>query len=123
MNGSSRIVDGHDSGSISTAVEILRGGGVVSMPTETVYGLAGATSNPLAIAEVYRLKGRPADNPLIAHVADASMAATVVREGAWNDVAERLAAAFWPGALTMVMARGESVDAVATGGRDSIAVR
>ena len=123
MNGSSRIVDGHDFASISTAVKILRSGGVVSMPTETVYGLAGATLNPVAIAEVYRLKGRPADNPLIAHVTDASMAATVVREGAWNDVAQQLAEAFWPGALTMVMARGETVDAVATGGRDSIAVR
>ena len=123
MNGSSRIVDGHDSAAISTAVKILRGGGVVSMPTETVYGLAGATLNPVAIAEVYRLKGRPANNPLIAHVVDASMAATVVREGMWSDVAQRLAEAFWPGALTMVMARRETVDAMATGGRDSIAVR
>ncbi|MCH2162324.1 MAG: threonylcarbamoyl-AMP synthase [Phycisphaerales bacterium] len=118
-----RVLDGRDPSAIEYAVGILRAGDVVAMPTETVYGLAGATLDTNAVERIYRLKGRPSDNPLIAHVEDAAAARRVLRPGSWTDSAERLATAFWPGPLTLVLPRSEEVDPVATGGRDSIAVR
>jgi L-threonylcarbamoyladenylate synthase len=84
---------------IFEAAACLRAGGLVAMPTETVYGLAGDATNDRAVAAIYAAKGRPAFNPLIAHVADAAAAA---REAALDDFAHRLAEAFWPGPLTIV---------------------
>ena len=98
-------------------------GGLVAFPTETVYGLGADASNGAAVARLYEAKGRPAFNPLIAHVADAAAARALA---ALEDAAaERLAAAFWPGPLTLVLPRprGCPVSDLATAGLDSIAVR
>ena len=118
-----RVLDGREPDAIASAVDILESGGVVGMPTETVYGLAAATHDPEAIARIYRLKGRPTSNPLIAHVLDSDGGRSLVRPGSWTNEAERLAELFWPGPLTLVLPRSDQVNPIATGGRDSIAVR
>ena len=118
---SARIVPGHLPESIEDAVTRLRAGKLVGLPTETVYGLAASTFDPDAIAAVYRAKSRPADNPLIAHVSRLDVARSLTSD--WNDAAERLAQACWPGPVTLVLPRAEDVPAVAAGGHDSIAVR
>jgi L-threonylcarbamoyladenylate synthase len=87
---------------ISDAVRTLRTGNLVAMPTETVYGLAGDATNPAAVAAIYAAKGRPRFNPLIAHVADGDAAR---RHGELDARADALAAAFWPGPLTLVVPR------------------
>ncbi|QQA43208.1 L-threonylcarbamoyladenylate synthase [Pelagovum pacificum] len=89
-----------DDAGLAEAAALLGAGEIVALPTETVYGLAADARNGEAVARVYRAKGRPAFNPLIVHVADAEAAAELVE---MTDDAERLAAAFWPGALTMVL--------------------
>ena len=106
---------------IDQAVACLRGHQPVVMPTETVYGLAAGTTDPEGVARIYQLKCRPSTNPLIAHVADAAMATTVV--DGFDERAKALAAAFWPGPLTMILPRKASVPAIAAGGLDSLAVR
>lgn len=92
------------------------------MPTETVYGLAADAANARAVAAIYDAKGRPRFNPLIAHVSDLAMARRIAR---FDDRAERLAAAFWPGPLTLVLpvADGEAVCDLARAGLDTVAVR
>ena len=88
---------------------------MVAFPTETVYGLGADAANPDAVAKIFRAKGRPATNPLIVHVADESVARRYA--GDWPDAAKKLAARFWPGPLTIVVRRGQSiVDAVTAGG-------
>jgi L-threonylcarbamoyladenylate synthase len=106
---------------ISRAVAVLRAGGLVAFPTETVYGLGADATNANAIARLFAVKGRPAGHPLIVHVADR---AGFERVGEVTDAAARLAGALWPGPLTLVVRRrhGAVADAV-TGGRDTIAVR
>ncbi len=88
-----------DGRAIVRAVEILAAGGLVAFPTETVYGLGADAGNPLAVARIYAAKGRPGFNPLIAHVADLAAAQ---REAELSPMAQRLAARFWPGPLTLV---------------------
>lgn len=107
--------------SIELAADAMRAGKAVAFPTETVYGLGALTLDPRAIAEVYRLKWRPANNPLIAHVLDARGAKTIV-EG-WDPRCDELASRLWPGPLTLVLPRRACVPAEAVGGRASIAVR
>ncbi len=85
---------------VALAVEILGNGGLVAMPTETVYGLAADASNPDAVVRLYEAKGRPRFNPLIAHISGLEMAS---REAAFSDLAERLVQKFWPGPLTLVL--------------------
>src|SRR5262245_21027861 len=84
------------------AARVLGAGGLVAFPTETVYGLGADATNGEAVARLYEAKGRPAFNPLIAHVADAGSARALAR---FDHAAERLAAAFWPGPLTLVLPR------------------
>ncbi|MGO8740624.1 L-threonylcarbamoyladenylate synthase [Rhodoblastus sp.] len=107
---------------IAQAAAILRAGGLVALPTETVYGLGGLAADPRAVAAIYRAKGRPSFNPLIAHVADVASAR---REGIFDSRAEKLAEAFWPGPLTLVLplAPGASVCDLARAGLDSVALR
>src|SRR5262245_8212729 len=107
---------------LAEAVRCLRAGGLVAFPTETVYGLGTDATNGRAIARLYEAKGRPAFNPLIAHVADVAAARALAR---FDADAEKLAAAFWPGPLTLVLpkAAGCPVAELATAGLDSIAVR
>ncbi len=118
---SARIVPGHLHESIQEAVARLRAGRLVGMPTETVYGLAAATFDADAISEVYRAKARPSDNPLIAHVSRLDMARSLASD--WNDTAERLVQACWPGPVTIVVPRASGVPQTAAGGHDSIAIR
>ncbi len=106
---------------IAMAVARLRAGGLVAFPTETVYGLGADAFDAAAIAQVFALKGRPANNPLIVHVAGESMARTVVAQ--WSQEARELAAAFWPGPLTMVLPRSPRVPDIVTGGGDTVGVR
>ncbi|MGA5303130.1 L-threonylcarbamoyladenylate synthase [Nucisporomicrobium flavum] len=92
-----------DAGGIRRAAALLRAGSVVAFATETVYGLGADAFSEKAVAEVYRLKNRPSWNPLIVHVPDVAAARGLARE--WPEVADRLAAAFWPGPLTLVVER------------------
>ena len=110
-----------DDSAIERAVEILHAGGVVAMPTETVYGLAADTFNEKAIDRVYEMKGRPADNPLIAHVQDVDGARRVTAE--FDDRCCALAEVFWPGPLTLVVPKAADVPDGATAGLKMIAVR
>jgi L-threonylcarbamoyladenylate synthase len=111
-----------DAAAIARAAAALRGGGLVILPTETVYGLAADASNPRAVAAVYEAKGRPAFNPLIAHVADVAMAQRIAR---FDERALRLARRFWPGPLTLVLpvADPAAVCDLARAGLDTVAVR
>ncbi len=115
------IRSGLDPAAIADAVVRLRAGRLVAIPTETVYGLAAPTLDPAAIARIYEFKGRPSDNPLIAHVSDVEMARTLV--ATWPKEATVLADTCWPGPLTLVLPKSEGVPDIATGGRDSIGVR
>jgi L-threonylcarbamoyladenylate synthase len=107
---------------IAKAAAGLKGGGLVILPTETVYGLAADAASARAVAAVYEAKGRPAFNPLIAHVADVATARRIAR---FDDRAERLAARFWPGPLTLVLpvADEAAVCDLARAGLDTVAVR
>lgn len=106
---------------IQDAARILAEGGVVAFPTETVYGLGADALNAEAIAKVYALKGRPANNPLIVHVASIEMARSVTSQ--WSETADKLAQAFWPGPLTIVVPRHERVPEIVTGGGETVALR
>jgi L-threonylcarbamoyladenylate synthase len=94
-----------DAAGISRAAALLRAGQVVAFPTETVYGLGADAFSETAVAEIYRLKNRPSWNPLIVHVADVTQARTLART--WPDLANELAAQFWPGPLSLVVERAE----------------
>lgn len=104
------------------ALALLAAGDVVAIPTETVYGLAADATSGEAVACIYEKKGRPRFNPLIAHVCDMAMARHVAD---FSPLAEKLADAFWPGPLTMVLplAKGSPVHPLATAGLDTVAVR
>ncbi len=115
-----RRAEFNDAG-LHEAVQRLRAADVVAFATETVYGLGADTFSEAALKRVYDLKGRPRDNPLIAHVATVDQARELADE--WPDAAESLARAFWPGPLTLVLARRSNVPNAATAGRPTIAVR
>ncbi len=107
---------------VAAAARVLAGGGLVAFPTETVYGLGADAANPAAVAGIYRAKGRPAFNPLIAHVGDLAAARQIAR---FDAAATRLAEAFWPGPLTLVLPKAEpcAVADLATAGLDTVAIR
>jgi len=110
-----------DSNSIQAAAELLRQGKLVALPTETVYGLGADAANPAAVAKIFEVKGRPANHPLIVHIAYATQVQDWARE--IPDSARRLAAEFWPGPLTMILPRKASVPLEVTGGQDTVALR
>ncbi len=107
--------------SLKRACELLRAGELVGMPTETVYGLAAHAENAAAVALVFAAKGRPQGHPLIVHVATIAEARAL--SAAWPARAEALAAAYWPGPLTLIVPRGPRIPDVVTGGRSSVALR
>lgn len=115
------MLDGRSPDAIAAAVQTLRAGELIGLPTETVYGLAADAGSDVAVARIFAAKGRPANHPLIVHVADASgvdhFAAGV------PDFARRLIDAFWPGPLTLILPRRPGVGAAAAGGQDSIGLR
>jgi L-threonylcarbamoyladenylate synthase len=110
------------SNEISHAAETLRNGGLVAFPTETVYGLGADATNDLAVAKVYEAKGRPSFNPLITHVPDLAAAQAL---GRFDERALKLADAFWPGPLTLVVPRTDecNVSRLASAGLPTIAIR
>jgi L-threonylcarbamoyladenylate synthase len=107
---------------LERAAELLRSGGLVAIPTETVYGLAADVSNGRAVAGIYEAKGRPSFNPLIAHVADMAMA---VKIAVFDPLSQKLAESFWPGPLTLVLPlkEGTPVNSLVTAGLSTIGVR
>jgi L-threonylcarbamoyladenylate synthase len=89
------------SSDVQRAASVLRAGGLVAFPTETVYGLGADATNADAVAKIFTAKGRPPTNPLIVHVADLETARRYAAE--WNDAAQTLGAVWWPGPLTLVL--------------------
>lgn len=113
--------DCNDPGMTTHASALLRAGGVVAFPTETVYGLGADADNDVAVRRIFSIKGRPADHPLIVHLADVGMAERWVREV--PDTALRLAERFWPGPLTIILRRSSRVSDLVTGGLDTVGIR
>ena len=106
---------------IEAAVEALRAGELVAFPTETVYGLGANASNPAAVRKIFAAKGRPANHPLIVHLDSIRYLHRWVRD--IPEAAEKLAARYWPGALTLVLPKAASVLNVVTGGQNTVAIR
>lgn len=115
------ILNGQDAASIAQAVQTLVAGGLLGLPTETVYGLAADATNEQAIAGIFAAKGRPADHPLIVHVAAAEQVPVFASEV--PAFAQRLMDAFWPGPLTLILPRREGVATASAGGQNSIGLR
>ena len=106
---------------VSLASERLRAGELVALPTETVYGLAANAWNAAAVARIYEVKGRPAENPIIVHVAGLELARACV--AVWPPLADKLARAFWPGPLTLVLPRSPQIPDIVTAGGPTVGVR
>lgn len=106
---------------VTRAVAWLRAGELIGLPTETVYGLAADASNADAVAKIYAAKGRPVDHPLIVHVASADSAKAWA--ATWPEAAEKLATAFWPGPMTLIVKRASHVLDAVTGGQDTVGLR
>jgi len=115
------ILDGRDTASIAAAAQALHRGELVGLPTETVYGLAADAGNDAAVAKIFAAKERPAEHPLIVHVADAAAVAHFARDV--PAFAQQLIQAFWPGPLTLILPRRPEVGAAAAGGQNSIGLR
>ena len=116
-----KVVDASDEAA-AEAGEVLRAGGLIAFPTETVYGLGADATNDRAVASIFEIKNRPTFNPLIIHVKDDFQASEYVE---FNELAQKLAHAFWPGALTLVMKRKDDskLSLATTAGLDTVAVR
>jgi L-threonylcarbamoyladenylate synthase len=107
--------------SLAPLIEHLKQGGLLGLPTETVYGLAADASNKAAVARIFAAKGRPADHPLIVHCADTQSATTWALD--WTAPMQALAEAFWPGPLTLIVPKAAHVLNEVTGGQDSVGLR
>ena len=105
---------------IAKAGKILKNGGVVAIPTETVYGLAAHALDKKAVAKIFAAKGRPADNPLIVHITDAK---DIEKYAYPNEKAAALAKKFWPGPLTMILPKKECIPNIVSAGLDTVAIR
>lgn len=114
-------LNAQEDAALREAGEILRQGGLVAFPTETVYGLGGDALNPRACGRIYAAKGRPSDNPLIIHICRFEDIYGIVKQV--PETAVRIAKAFWPGPLTMILPKAERVPYETTGGLDTVAVR
>ncbi len=115
------IIDGSNSASIDQAADAIAAGGLVGLPTETVYGLAADAANEAAVANIFAAKGRPSEHPLIVHVADSLSASRFASQ--IPEFAQKLMDAFWPGPLTLILPRRPEVAAAAAGGQNSVGLR
>ncbi len=115
------IADGNDTAALQRAAAELAAGELVAFPTETVYGLGARADDDAAVAKIFAAKGRPADHPLIVHVNDVAGARTFASD--WPAAAQRLAEAFWPGPLTVIVPRRAGKAAAAAGGQASVGLR
>jgi L-threonylcarbamoyladenylate synthase len=115
------IADGNDTAALQRAAAELAAGELVAFPTETVYGLGARADDDVAVAKIFAAKGRPADHPLIVHVGDIAGARAFASE--WPASAQRLAAAFWPGPLTVIVPRRPGMAAASAAGQSSIGLR
>jgi L-threonylcarbamoyladenylate synthase len=115
------IIDGSVHSSIAQTVDVIAAGGLVGLPTETVYGLAADAANKAAVAKIFSAKGRPSEHPLIVHVADAASASRFASQ--IPDFAQKLMDAFWPGPLTLILPRRPEIAAAAAGGQNSVGLR
>jgi L-threonylcarbamoyladenylate synthase len=106
---------------LARAAEIIRGGGLVAFPTETVYGLGANALDPHAVKRIYEAKGRPFASPLIVHASDETMARSLASD--WPDAARKLATQFWPGPLTLVVKKAAIVPEIVTASLDSVGLR
>ena len=106
---------------VKRAAKLLRAGEIVALPTETVYGLAANAFDEKAVAKIFQIKGRPANNPIIVHVASLEMAGRCVKD--WPNNADQLARAFWPGPLTLVLPRAKEIPDNVTAGGATVGVR
>jgi len=106
---------------VQRAAALLRAGGVVAVPTETVYGLAASAIDASAVARIFAIKGRPSHNPIIVHVSSVSMAKRCASR--WTLRAAKLARAFWPGPLTLVLPRAQSIPEIVTAGGATVGIR
>jgi len=106
---------------VRRAADLLRAGEVVALPTETVYGLAANALDESAVAKIFQTKGRPSHNPIIVHVAGVEMARECVSE--WPVLADKLAKAFWPGPLTVVLPRSNKIPVTVTAGGGTVGIR
>ena len=106
---------------VKRAAELLRAGEVAALPTETVYGLAANAFDEKAVSKIFQIKGRPANNPIIVHVAGIEMAKGCVKK--WPELADKLAKSFWPGPLTMVLPRAKEIPDNVTAGGTTVGVR
>ncbi len=107
--------------SLAHSIELLKGGDVVAIPTETVYGLAGDITQQAAIQKIFEIKERPSFDPLIVHVSDGKKAQELSKN--WNSLADSLSRAFWPGPLTLVVEKNDLVSDLITSGKASVALR
>jgi L-threonylcarbamoyladenylate synthase len=114
-------VKDHVRKTIRQAADLIRAGRLVAFPTETVYGLGANALDPAAVERIFEAKGRPKTSPLIVHVASIEMARSLALE--WPSLAEKLARAFWPGPLTLVVRKRASVPAIVTAGLDTVGLR
>jgi L-threonylcarbamoyladenylate synthase len=125
MNASAIVLPTHSpalfEAAVARAADLLRAGQVVALPTETVYGLAANGLDADAVRRIFAIKGRPVHNPIIVHVASLEMAQRCVSQ--WPEAAARLAAAFWPGPLTLVLPRSAEIPDVVTAGGSTVGVR
>ena len=115
------IIDGSNPASIAHCVDVIAAGGLVGLPTETVYGLAADAANEAAVAQIFAAKGRPSEHPLIVHVANAASASRFASD--IPGFAQKLMDAFWPGPLTLILPRRPEVAAAAAGGQNSVGLR
>ena len=115
------ILPGDEPQSIAAAADSIRAGGLIGLPTETVYGLAADADNEAAVAQIFKAKGRPADHPLIVHVADASAVGHYAAD--LPEFAQRLMTAFWPGPLTVILPRRLGVATASAGGNSTVGLR
>ncbi len=121
QNHAETVILAPDFQGIARAVALLREGLLVAFPTETVYGLGADARRPLAVQRIFAAKGRPADHPVIVHLASAREADAWAAQ--WPPAARKLAAAFWPGPLTLIVPRAAHVDDVVTGGQATVGLR